>query len=72
MATVEIVTTPAEDRQIASSFHYEPHLARHIDWNKIAEIAAECGADFEARWGRDRSCTISIFWAAGSGVHPRF
>ena len=62
-ARLATVLRPAEVRQIARILQFPPDLARHIDFEKIAESARQLGADFEARFARDGACTVTIFWS---------
>ena len=62
-ARMPLILTAPETRQIARVLQFPPDLARHIDFEKIAESARQLGADFEARFARDGACTVTIFWS---------
>ena len=58
-----IVTSPAEDRQIAKVLEFPSAYAPYIAWDTIAQTARELGAHFEARQMSDGACTITFFWS---------
>ena len=66
-ATPEIITTAAERRQIARVLEFAPRVVQYIDWASVAKTASEMGANWEARWSKDESVTVTMFWAYAEG-----
>jgi hypothetical protein len=62
-----IVTTPSERRQIARVIRFGSDIAQLADWAKVAQMARELGAHWEARTHKDDSLTVTMFWSYAEG-----
>jgi len=56
-----------EHRQVAKTYLVPSHLVALLDWNKVAAIARQLGADFDVASDGTGDAVVTLFWRYDRG-----